>query len=316
MYYKSLLSGIMSLLFFVVSSAGAVQPAANASGAFLDADASKIQLGAVKAAVMDLDSGKVLYAKHADWISPIASITKVMTAIVVLDSQQSLNDWVVIPKPDLETRKNAYSRMRIGSKLKRGDLLRLALMSSENLAAYSLAASYPGGVKAFVDQMNAKAKSLGMANTQFADASGLSTNNLSTAEDLLKLIKAAAGYEKIREYSTTPRFTARFKGPRYALNYGNTNRLVHRQSWDIGLSKTGYLTEAGRCLVLLSEFEGRPVAMVLLDAFGKITPLGDAQRVKRWLTTGDSGRIAGAALAYEQSKAKEYPNLQGLSATH
>ncbi|OUS23488.1 D-alanyl-D-alanine endopeptidase, partial [Gammaproteobacteria bacterium 45_16_T64] len=245
--------------------------------------------------------------KHADWVTPIASITKVMTAMVVLDSQQGLNEWVVIPKSDHETRKNAYSRIRIGSKLTRSDLLRLALMSSENLAAYSLANSYPGGVEAFVNQMNAKAKSLGMMNTQFADASGLSTNNLSTAADLLKMVKAAAEYEEIREYSTTPRFTARFKGPRYSLNYGNTNRLVHRDSWDIGLSKTGYLSEAGRCLVLLSKLEGRPVAMVLLDAFGKVTPLGDAQRVKRWLTTGSSGHIAGPALAYEKSKAKEYP---------
>ena len=298
MYYKVLLS-LLVYLTIVTSST------ANAS--FPNVDTTKIQLGAVKAAVMDLDTGKVLYSKHADWVTPIASITKVMTAMVVLDSQQGLNEWVVIPKSDRETSKNAYSRIRIGSKLIRSDLLRLALMSSENLAAYSLANSYPGGVEAFVNQMNAKAKSLGMMNTQFADASGLSTNNLSTAEDLLKMVKAAAEYEEIREYSTTPRFTARFKSPRYSLNYGNTNRLVHRDSWDIGLSKTGYLSEAGRCLVLLSELEGRPVAMVLLDAFGKVTPLGDAQRVKRWLTTGSSGDIAGPALAYEKSKAKEYP---------
>jgi len=297
-YYKVLLS-LLVYLTIVTSST------ANAS--FPNVDTTKIQLGAVKAAVMDLDTGKVLYSKHADWVTPIASITKVMTAMVVLDSQQGLNEWVVIPKSDRETSKNAYSRIRIGSKLIRSDLLRLALMSSENLAAYSLANSYPGGVEAFVNQMNAKAKSLGMMNTQFADASGLSTNNLSTAEDLLKMVKAAAEYEEIREYSTTPRFTARFKSPRYSLNYGNTNRLVHRDSWDIGLSKTGYLSEAGRCLVLLSELEGRPVAMVLLDAFGKVTPLGDAQRVKRWLTTGSSGDIAGPALAYEKSKAKEYP---------
>jgi len=297
-YFKVLLSLLVYLTIGIGSTA---------SASFPNVDTAKIQLGAVKAAVMDLDSGKVLYSKHADWVTPIASITKVMTAMVVLDSQQGLNEWVVIPKSDRETRKNAYSRIRIGSKLTRSDLLRLALMSSENLAAYSLANSYPGGVEAFVNQMNAKAKSLGMMNTQFADASGLSTNNLSTAEDLLKMVKAAAEYEEIRKYSTTPRFTARFKSPRYSLNYGNTNRLVHRDSWDIGLSKTGYLSEAGRCLVLLSEVEGRPVAMVLLDAFGKVTPLGDAQRVKRWLTTGNSGHIAGAALAYEKSKAKEYP---------
>ncbi len=298
MYFKVLLSLLVYLAIGIGSTA---------SASFPNVDTAKIQLGAVKAAVMDLDSGKVLYSKHADWVTPIASITKVMTAMVVLDSQQGLNEWVVIPKSDRETSKNAYSRMRVGSKLTRSDLLRLALMSSENLAAYSLAKSYPGGVEAFVNQMNAKAKSLGMMNTQFADASGLSTNNLSTAEDLLKMVKAAAEYEEVRKYSTTPRFTARFKSPRYSLNYGNTNRFVHRDSWDIGLSKTGYLSEAGRCLVLVSELEGRPVVMVLLDAFGKVTPLGDAQRVKRWLTTGSSGHIAGPALAYEKSKAKEYP---------
>jgi len=271
-------------------------------------DTSKVQLGAVKAAVMELDSGKMLYSKHADWVTPIASITKVMTAMVVLDSQQGLDEWVAIPKPDRETRKNGYSRMRIGSKLKRKDLLRLALMSSENLAAYTLAAVYPGGAQAFVKQMNTKAQALGMTQTQFKDASGLSIGNVSTASDLIKMLEAASHYPKIREYSTTQRFTASFKKPRYSLGYGNTNRLVHRKSWDIGLSKTGYLTEAGRCLVLLSNVEGKEVAMVLLDAFGKLTPLGDAGRVKRWITTGNGGSINGAALRYEQSKAKEYPN--------
>lgn len=299
----------------MISLAGANEsPAADAQG-FSNPDPSKIQLGAVKAAVVDLDTGQTLYSKYADWITPIASITKLMTAMVVFDSDQSLTEMVEIPKPDRETRKNAYSRMRIGSRLKREDLVRLALMSSENLAAYTLAASYPGGVDAFVDQMNVKAKSLGMSNTQFVDASGLSVGNVSTAADLAKMVQAAAQYEKIRDYSTTRRFTARFKGPRYSLNYGNTNRLVHRKSWDINLSKTGYLTEAGRCLVMLSEFKGQPVAMVFLDAFGKLTPLGDAGRVKRWLTNGEGSRIAGAALRYQQSKAKEYPYRGEVAST-
>ena len=269
-------------------------------------DTDRIQLGSVKAAIADMNSGDILYSKHADWVTPIASITKVMTAMVVLDSDQPLNEWVTIPEPDRETRKNAYSRIRIGSELKRTDLLRLALMSSENLAAYTLADSYTGGKEAFVAAMNRKATELGMKNTHFVDASGLSTSNVSTAGDLVKMVRAAANYETIREYSTTPNFTARFRKPRYSLAYGNTNRLVHRKSWDIELSKTGYLTEAGRCLVLLSEFEGNEVAIVLLDAFGKMTPLGDAGRVKRWITEGNSGSVAGAALRYEQSKAKEY----------
>lgn len=272
---------------------------------------ASVQLGAVKAAIVELDSGEMLFSKHSDWVTPIASITKLMTALVVMQSGEDLNEWIEIPKPDRETRKNAYSRIRVGSQLQRGNVLRLALMSSENLAAYTLAARYPGGVDAFVAQMNTTARKLGMTQTRFVDASGLSSGNVSTAADLVKLIAAVSEYDKVREYSTTPRYTAHFRKPRYSLGYGNTNRLVHRSSWDIELSKTGYITEAGRCLVLLSKLEGRDVAMVFLDAFGKLTPLGDAGRVKRWITTGDSGRIAGAALRYEQSKSKEYPHLEG-----
>lgn len=269
---------------------------------------SDIQLGAVKAAVVELNNGNTLYSKHSDWQTPIASLTKLMTALVVVESGQNMDEWVVIPKPDRETRKNAYSRMRVGSTLKRKDLLRLALMSSENLAAYTLAHSYPGGVDAFVSAMNQKAQSLGMQDSRFVDASGLSSRNLSTAADLVKLVEAVAKHDLIREYSTTPRYTAYFRKPRYSLGYGNTNRLVHRTSWDIELSKTGYITEAGRCLIMVSKVDGKDVAIVLLDAFGKLTPLGDAGRVKRWLTTGDGGKVAGAALRYEQTKSREYPH--------
>lgn len=297
------------LIFVIYALSGALFGAyASESSLRSEINHSGIQLGAVKAAIVELDNGETLYSKHSDWVTPIASITKLMTALVVMQSQQDLEEWVVIPTPDRETSKNAYSRIRIGSQLKRRDLLRLALMSSENLAAYTLAASYPGGVTAFVARMNSTARALGMNSTHFVDASGLSVSNVSTAADLVKLVQAVSRYDSIRDYSTTPRYTAHFRKPRYSLGYGNTNRLVHRQSWDIELSKTGYITEAGRCLVLLSKVEGREVAMVLLDAFGKHTPLGDAGRVKRWLATGNSGTVAGAALQYEQNKAKEYPN--------
>ena len=307
MLYKSLFVSLL-VLINLISPARATRGDDTDKAPLLLAslDQNKLQLGAVKAAIVDIESGNVLFSKHSDWVTPIASITKLMTAMVVLDSDQSLNEWVEIPEPDRDTRKNAYSRIRIGSKLKRGDLLRLALMSSENLAAYTLAHSYTGGKDAFIDAMNRKADALGMEHTRFVDPSGLSSANVSTAADLVKMVIAAASYETIGEYSTTPRFTARFSNPRYSLSYGNTNRLVHRNSWEIGLSKTGYLTEAGRCLVLLSEFEGNQIGMVFLDAFGKLTPLGDAGRVKRWVTEGNSGRIAGAALRYEQQKAKEY----------
>lgn len=304
MIYRHLLISLVALMAFI-----------NSTKASESAAPTSVHLGAVKATIVELDSGETLYSKHSDWVTPIASITKLMTALVVMQSGQDLNEWIEIPKPDRETRKNAYSRIRVGSQLQRGNVLRLALMSSENLAAYTLAARYPGGVDAFVAQMNTTARKLGMTQTRFVDASGLASGNVSTAADLVKLIAAVSKYDKVREYSTTPRYTARFRKPRYSLGYGNTNRLVHRSSWDIELSKTGYITEAGRCLVMLSKLEGRDVAMVFLDAFGKLTPLGDAGRVKRWITTGDSGRIAGAALRYEQSKSKEYPHLEGKPVT-
>jgi D-alanyl-D-alanine endopeptidase (penicillin-binding protein 7) len=271
-------------------------------------DDSKVMLGSVKAAVFDLKSGELLLSKHANWVTPIASITKVMTALVLLDSEQPMNAWLEIPEPDLKARKNAYSRMRIGSKLKRSNLLKIALMSSENLAAYTLAYHHPGGVVAFVAEMNNHAKKLSMADSTFVDPSGLSKLNVATASDLVKLLTAAAKHEEIQQYSTESRYTARFKSPRYSLAYGNTNRLVRRNNWDITLSKTGYITESGRCLVLMSKLEGKDIGMVFLDSFGKITPLGDAARVKRWITTGKAGHIAGAALRYAQDKSKEYKN--------
>jgi len=265
-------------------------------------DITKIQLGSVHATIFDMDNNVTLYSKNSDVPVPIASITKLMSAMVVLDSKRPLNEYVTIHKVNKQSSKNAYSRIRINSKLKRGDLIKLALMSSENLAATVLALDYPGGANAFVKAMNNKAKSLNMTNTRFVDSSGLSPENVSTAEDLVKMVSAAAEYQKIREYSTTPRDTANFKKPRYKLGYSNTNPLVHRRSWNILLSKTGYLSEAGRCLVMLTEIENRKIAMVLLDSFGKRTPLGDAGRVKRWITTGKSGSIAGAALKYEREK--------------
>ena len=265
-------------------------------------DDSRIQLASVKAAIFDPASGSLLYAKNADMPAPIASITKLMTAMVTLDGGQALNELLTIEKIQRQTNNNGYSRLRIGSQLSRGDLMLLALMSSENLAASNLAIHYPGGFDAFVAAMNNKAQALGMANTHFVDASGLSEQNQSTAADLVKMITAAGQYDKIREFTTTRQFTATFRNPRYRLTYGNTNRLIQRDSWDVSVSKTGYLNEAGRCLVMMTDIDGKEIAMVLLDSFGKLTPIGDAGRVKRWLTTGDSGKVAGAALQYERDK--------------
>jgi len=259
-----------------------------------------IMLASVHAVVGSLDSEEVLFAKRQDTPVPIASITKLMTAMVVLDEGQPLDEWLPIVKRKKTHGKNAYSRLRIGSEARRDLLLRLTLMSSENLAAYSLAHHYPGGVEAFVRAMNAKAAKLGMGDSRFDDPSGLSTGNRSTAADLLKMVRAAHGYERIREHSTTYQYTASFRKPRHSMAYGNTNPLTASSRWEVDLSKTGYLNEAGRCLVMVTEIEEQPIVMVLLNSFGTRTPLGDAGRVRRWLQTGSSGEVAAAAMEYER----------------
>jgi len=265
-----------------------------------------IELASVHAVVGDLANDQVLYAKRDDVAVPIASITKLMTAMVVLDGGQSLDAWVPIVARRDKLSKNGYSRMRIGSEATRGQLLRLALMSSENLASFALAAHYPGGIDSFVDAMNRKASSLGMTRTRFDDPTGLSLGNRSSASDLLKMVRAAFGYETIRRYTSNYQYTASFRSPRYTLGFANTNPLTASSRWNVSLSKTGYLKEAGRCLVMVADIEGTPVAMVLLNSFGTRTPLGDAGRVRRWLQTGASGGVAGAALEYERRVAATY----------
>jgi D-alanyl-D-alanine endopeptidase (penicillin-binding protein 7) len=263
--------------------------------------ASEVQLASVHAAIGNLASGKLLHRKNSDRSVPIASVTKLMTAMVVLDAGQPLDEWVPILGWEKKTEKNAYSRIRVDSESRRDQLLKLALMSSENLASHTLARHYPGGFDAFVTAMNAKAEALGMKQSRFDDPTGLSLGNLSSAEDLLKMLAAAYDYELIRAYSTTYQHQASFKGPHYSLAYGNTNPLTASSRWDVQLSKTGYLKEAGRCLVMVADVNGDPIGMVFLNSFGTRTPLGDAGRTRRWLTTGESGRVAGAALDYEQA---------------
>lgn len=265
-------------------------------------DPAELALASVHAAISDLETGEVLYRKNADRVVPIASITKLMTAMVVLGSGADPDEWLTIVERERPAPNNAYSRLRIGSQARRRDLLRIALMASENHAAYVLARHHPGGLPAFIAAMNVLADELGMERTRFVDPSGLSSSNRSTADDLLKLVAAAADYPMIREFSDTPRHTVRFRNPGYRLHYGNTNVLVYRNHWEIDLSKTGYLDEAGRCLVLITGIEGRQLAMVLLDSFGRRTPIGDVGRVRRWLETGESGSIAAAARRYEQRR--------------
>lgn len=269
-------------------------------------DPGDLRLASVHAAVAPLNASGVLYSKYADRVVPIASVTKLMMAMVVLDGDQPLDEWVTIVRRRHEAPNNAYSRIRIGSELRRRDLLRIALMSSENRAAYVLAEAYPNGLDGFVKAMNDKARALGMTRTHFVDPTGLSPRSRSTASDLLKMVRAAYRYPKIREYTTTGYYTAHFRSPHYALRYGNTDPLVHSGRWHVLLSKTGFLNEAGRCLVVVARIDDRPMAMVFLDAFGSRTPLGDVGRVRRWIMTGRSGSVAGAARRYERRKAAQY----------
>jgi D-alanyl-D-alanine endopeptidase (penicillin-binding protein 7) len=238
--------------------------------------------------VLDAAADRQIYAKAADEVTPIASVTKLMTAMVVLDSQQSMDEVLDVDMDDFDYLKNSSSRLRMGTQLSRREMLRLALMSSENRAASSLARHYPGGKSAFVTAMNFKAASLGMSHTHYADATGLSALNVSTANDLAKLVQAAAEYPLIRDFTTTPSHFVEVGSTGQTLGFNNSNSLVKNQSWDIQLQKTGYIREAGKCVVMLVNIASKPFVIVLLDSLGKYTRIADAQRVKHWLETGES----------------------------
>lgn len=219
---------------------------------------------------------------------PIASITKVMTAMVVLDSAPNLQAPITVSDDDVDYLRGSRSRLPVGSVVTREKALLLALMSSENRAANALARHYPGGMEAFLVAMNNKAQSLGMQNTRFEDPTGLTSNNVSTAHDLAKMVGAAHRYPLIREFSTTSGATVEVSGRE--LEYRNTNQLVKSSAWDIGLSKTGYIHEAGKCLVMQARVADKPVVIVLLDSAGKLTRVGDANRIKRWMESASLTR--------------------------
>ena len=243
----------------------------------------EVYLRSAVALVQDATSGETLIAKNLGAVLPIASITKLMTAMVILDSGLNLEQRVAISGEDYDNLKGTRSRLRPGSVLTRDELLLLALMSSENRAAFSLARTYPGGVNTFVAAMNAKAQALGMNDTKFLDPTGLSSGNVSTAHDLARMVSAAHEYPLIRKYSTQDSATVQAFGR--SLDYRNTNGLVRSANWDIGLSKTGYISEAGRCLVMRVRMHSRDVVVVLLDSWGKFSRVGDANRIKKWLET-------------------------------
>lgn len=231
-------------------------------------------------------NGDVIYGKDIDTVRPIASITKLMTAMVILDSGLDLNEHVTVTKADRDLVQLTGSRLEFGARLSRREMLMLAIMSSENRAAAALGRTFPGGNDAFVAGMNEKAKALGMVNSRFADPAGLHVENQSTARDLSIMVTAARTYPLIREASTTRRIDVYpYKG-RGPLTYGNTNRLIKNENWDIELGKTGYINESGRCLVMQATIEGEPVSIVLLNSFGKLTPFGDSNRLRKWMLAG------------------------------
>ena len=240
-----------------------------------------LNLGSSAVLVLDNESGQVLYGKNSGNIVPIASITKVMTAMVVLDANLDPDEPLTVSNDDVDWLRGSHSRLQVGVTLSRDEMLRLALMSSENRAASSLSRYYPGGREAFVQAMNEKAASLGMQGTRYSDSTGLSSTNVSTAEDLGQLVRAAHEYPKIREYSTTSSFTQTVAGRPIAFH--NTNGLVMSPGWEIGLSKTGFINEAGRCLVMQAKLAGRNVVIVLLSSWGKYTRTADAARIRQWL---------------------------------
>ena len=236
-----------------------------------------------KAIVVNQKTGEVIYEKSAGSISSIASLTKLMTAMVILDSGVNLDQEIKITKADIDRIKRTGSRIPIGSKLTRYELLEFALMASDNRAASALSRSYPTGRQGLVDAMNVKAKKLGMFSTNFRDPTGLHKGNTSTAIDLVKMAQAAYQYPLIRKMTTEPQGEINYGKRNYKIGFVNTNRLVRKGIWDIGLSKTGFIRESGRCLIMQAIVNNEPVIMIFLNSYGKLTRFADAKRVKKWM---------------------------------
>jgi D-alanyl-D-alanine endopeptidase (penicillin-binding protein 7) len=241
-------------------------------------------LKSMAALVFDQQTGTTMFAKNTDAVRPIASITKLMTAMVVLDAKLPMQESILIEDDDVDMLKGTHSRLKVGTRLTREELLRLALMSSENRAAAALSHNYPGGSDAFMVAMNRKARELGMQDSRFLDPTGLTSANVSTAHDLVKMVDASYQYPAIREFTTTDRYDVRIGGR--DQTFRNTNKLVQNGTWDIGLSKTGFINEAGRCLVMQAKLAEKNVLIVLLDSWGKYTRIGDANRIRKWIESG------------------------------
>jgi D-alanyl-D-alanine endopeptidase (penicillin-binding protein 7) len=294
---KNMTGRLVFVRFFAIAALSAVSALTSA------VHAQGPNLLSQAALIVDARTGDPIFAKNANNVTPIASITKLMTAMVVLDAQQNLDQTLTVDLDDLDFLKASRSRLSIGSELTRREMLRLALMSSENRAASSLGRFYPGGLSAAVAAMNAKAKALGMNNTRYVDTTGLSPENVSTARDLAVMVQAAQRYPLIREFSTQPEEYVQIPATGKTLHFNNSNALVKSGGWDISLQKTGFIREAGRCVVMLAQIAQRPVVLVLLDSVGKFSRIGDAQRVKTWMETGEVLAIPKPQAARKGAKA-------------
>jgi len=262
----------------------------------LHAATDPLDLRSSVALVVDQDTQEVLFRKNDQVILPIASLTKLMTGLVMAEAKLPLHEMITISQEDVDTEKGSTSRLAVSTPLTRGELLHLALMSSENRAAHALGRTFPGGLNAFVSRMNERAQSLGMRDTRYVEPTGLSSRNQSSANDLALLVGAAYKESMLRELSTS--HGREVDVGRRTLQYNNTNRLVKSPDWEIGLQKTGYISEAGQCLVMQTKVAGRKLIMVFLDSAGKLSRIGDAERVRKWLETFPSSRAASLNLSH------------------
>ena len=254
----------------------------------LHSTADDLDLKSSVAYVIDQDTNEVLVSKNDQAVLPIASITKLMTGVVISEAKLSMHESITITQDDVDTEKGSSSRLKVGTTLTRGELLHLSLMASENRAAHALGRTYPGGLQAFVDLMNAKAAALGMRDTRYIEPTGLSSKNQSSAKDLATLVSLAYQDPILRELSTSP--SHQVEVGKHTLNYKTTNRLIKNPNWDIGLQKTGYISEAGQCLVMQAKIAGRKLIMVFLDSAGKLSRVADAERVRKWVEVNHAFR--------------------------
>ena len=264
----------------------------------LHAVGDPLDLRSSVALVIDQDTHEVLLRKNDQAVLPIASLTKLMTGLVIAEANLPMSELITISQDDVDTEKGSSSRLAVGTVLSRGDLLHLALMSSENRAAHALGRTFPGGLSSFVERMNARAKLLGMHDTRYVEPTGLSSRNQSSAHDLATLVAEAYKEPVLRELSTSP--GREIEVGRRVLQYNNTNRLVKSPQWDIGLQKTGYISEAGQCLVMQAQIAGRKLILVFLDSAGKLSRIADAERVRRWLETAPRSTAVHTASADRQ----------------